>query len=113
MITHPTLALILPPFRNSVSSTVQPSTSSYAPYQSGEDLTFQGRGPRPNASPGDRLALGVNSAVVGLRMLLLRPESSRMWPSCLQGCFLPDSAAGTLLEAGAWLQGGILEHCHS
>ena len=112
MITHPTLALILPPFRRS-SEQHCPPWYRLLYTLSGEDMTFQGRGLTTHASPGDRLASGVSSAVVGLRMLLLRPESSRMWPSCLQGCFLPDSAAGTLLEAGAWLQGGILEHCHS
>lgn len=65
---------------------------------------------------GDKLASGVSPAVVVLGMMLLGSKRNRNWPShpsCPQGCLVPDIAAGTLLEAGAWLQGGILERFHS
>lgn len=66
--------------------------------------------------PGGRQSPGVGPAAVGLKMILLGGERSRNWlshHSCPQGCLVPDIAAGTLPEAGAWRQGGILEHCHS
>lgn len=70
----------------------------------------------PRACPGDRLAPGSGLTMVGLRMIPLGPERNSNWPShhsYPRGCLVPDIVAGTLLEAEAWLQGGILEHFHS
>lgn len=95
-----------------MSKIIHPAIGSSPPCLEGEDLAFQLRGASLMHVPGGRLAPDVGPAVVGLKMILLRPDRSRNWLKP-RGCLVPDIAAGTLPEAGAWLQGGILEHFHS